>query len=287
MTSAWGLGMYERNGLDATFTSNVTPVAGFPLTRLNNRRLQSRVRFDSGLSSLQITMHLGANAGQQLNVGMLHGNFSVTARCRFQIALTGSFVGADVLYDSNPGGAGSWPLMQDISLDVGNFAIYAPPFGKTIPFLNTGNSVAGDYVRWTIDDASNPDGYVEVGIADAGLLFQPSLRTFDESWVTSADPVGQGAPGDDQFPMHKVLRWHEFEQSWLTATERARLHSHLLSYGPRGRMLFLPRPFSPETWRLDAIWSVCASQPKFSAVPKQSWLDRFKFEKLKFLEVDE
>lgn len=289
ITSAWGIGLFERNHLAATFTSNKSVLAG-ALANLANRRLDSFVRLN-GVSAVQLTMQL-AGSRSITCLSTMGGNFTSSAQCRVQIASSNTFSGGALQYDTNPGGAGTYPSLYDVTLGGGYlFATYTPPFGKTSPILLTdvdNGSIpipTGPWVRFTFEDSSNPDGYLQLSIADVGYFWQPASN-FAEDWERGADPVGQASTGDSGFPLHKVLRWHKFSQDWFDPDESVAIRNHFLANGPNGRVLFIPQPLKKPYWLLDAIWGTMPDQPKFQAHPKMSWSPAYQT-KLMFREVDE
>lgn len=295
ITEKWGLAFYERQGLSGVYTSNATPISGFPLTNLANRRLQSVCRVPSG-SAVEFTMDMstgpGPGNGEFDIIALLGVNFSVNATWRVQVSNNGTFSGANLKYDTNPGGVGTWPFVFDQSLLASNnFQNYSPPFGRNAIFAFTGYATgtlpAGSYFRFTVNDASNVDGYLQAAIGEAGSLWSPSIRNFEADWERGADVVAQAGSGDDGFPLHKILRWHKFTQKRLTAQEGSDLRNHFMSYGPHGRVLVLPQPLSPEAWPSDAIWGVLREQPTFSAPEGLSWASKHQADRFKFIEVDE
>lgn len=295
ITDKWGIAFYERQGLTGVYTSNETPLSGFPLSNLANRRLHSVCRLPVG-TAVEFTMDMstgpGPGTGEFDIIALIGVNFSINATWRVQVSSTGTFSGGALKFDTNPGGAGTWPFIFDQSLlAANNFQQYAPPFGRNAIFAFTGYATgtlpAGAYFRFTVNDPYNVDGYLQAAIGEAGSLWSPSLRNFETDWTRGADPVASAGSGSDGFPLHKVLRWHEFTQKRFTDQEDSDLRNHFMSYGPHGRVLLLPRPLAPETWPNDAIWCVMKDQPEFSAAEGLSWAGRYQAKRFKFMEVDE
>lgn len=292
VSSSLAIGGYERNCASATFTSNTAVAPGFALANLKNRQLVSSVcRFATGsLSGVEITCTLPANV-PLTHLSLIGVNFTVDfARWRVQVASDAGFT--SIQYDTNPGGAGTKPLIFNTTTPVisQGFPRYVPPWGRTAPFILPGFTLASQlserYIRWTIDDSSNPDGYLQAAIAEVGELFQPLYNNFGEEWERGYTPIGVASTGDANFPLHKVIRWHDFELGFLSDAEQTRLRNLFLSYGPNGRLLCIPRPLAPEDWLLDAIWGVLDKPLSIKAHPKLSWLPRFQT-KMRVVEVDE
>lgn len=269
--------------MQATFTSPDALASG-SLANLANRRIQSVASWPAGShsSSVKLVMELPSN--ETRNVVCLFGDFTLSAQWKIRLSTDGTFSGADITYTTGA----SYEDMFDYATLVGNQnALYEPPFGRIAVWILPTDCV-GSFFEFTIADTTNPRGRIQVSFGDAGVLWQPTLRGFDEEVKMGADQVGRGAGNSEAaFPLHKVLRWCKFKQSWLTEEDQAILRHHFLRYGPNGRLLLVPHPLSFKTFALDNLWGVFPDQPVFSPHPGLSYLSRYQMDDVKFLEVDE
>lgn len=274
--------MMERWGLQAIFTSPDALASG-SLSNLANRRIQSVAAWPAGShsSSIKLVMQLPSN--ETRNVVCLFGDFTLSAQWKIRLSTDGTFSGADITYTTGA----FYEDMFDYATLVGNdYPLYEPPFGRIAVWILP-TDCTGSYFEFTIVDTTNPRGRIQVSFADAGVLWQPTLRGFDETVKMGADPVGAPGNSESEFPLHKVLRWCKFKQSWLTEEDQAVLRHHFLRYGRNGRLLFVPQPLSFKTFALDNLWGVFPEQPVFSPHEKLSYLARYQMDEIKFLEVDE
>lgn len=147
------------------------------------------------------------------------------------LAGTGSSLDLNaVTYDSGMVGAG---------IQVG--------YGQSFKF--SPSPVSGRYVRCDIDDPTNPDGFIAVGFAFAGAIWQPALNIGWET-TTNTDAVVDEVitRGGQEFPQYRYekRRWDVSMQHildselWAQAVELQRA-------GRRGgNVLFAPDPTSAD-----------------------------------------
>lgn len=289
-TEAIGLGLHEKWGLSAVFTSNVAMASGFSLAALNDRRLTHPARWVSGtVTNVQIT-GAGVLALNGANcIALLGTNLSRTARWRVQGAQDAGFT--TIHYDTNPGGVGTdVAIFDDTTVSPSYFGsgtdVFYGPIGKTAILVTPNKaSVLANYWRVTINDSANTDGYIQVAAMDVSSLWQPT-ENFEADWERGSDNVGQ-PPGPSEFPLLKVLRWHKFTFARLSRTELVELMNFLRVFGPNGRLLCIPEPLRPSMFIYDAIWSVVEAQPSFTPAQGLSWKPRHRSATIKFMEVDE
>jgi hypothetical protein len=237
VTSKFLLGLHDGYGEAATFTSSVAAQTGFPLPNLQDWSLfNKRCRLAVGsLTAVTLTMDLGAAV--EFNALILAAvNFSLAATRRIEASTVSNF--ASTVIDT--GGT----LLAAFDTSLGSLVEVPRPHGRHLIYVHTA-SVTARYVRWTITDAANADGYLSAAFGRATMGFQPGIN-LDESWERGAKPVG--SPGAQRMQRNHRLRLHR-----LTRAEAAKVESAVEAATETGRFLVLPEPQSPATWLDDAI----------------------------------
>lgn len=237
--------------LVVTPTANFTPQTGYPLSRVAGSVLMERCRGPvSSLTDLQLTFDLGS--AKQMNVAMLTGNFTVDALRRFRIADDSGFTANVVQTGASIDAA--------FNTSLGSLKRYSPPWGRLM-LVVLSQDYSRRYARWHVSDSTNPDTYLAFGPARFGMAFQPGIGLEESSWRIPDKLIGP--PGAE-----KVLRGHKVRYHRLTLAESTKLHEFARSVLSVGRMLFVPRPLSPETWLADAIWCTLEGVVERNVIPR-------------------
>lgn len=182
----------HSNQIDNATLSGGTWEEDYPITRLQNKRLRKKARSASTSATIVITLPSATEIGI---VAVCSHNLTDAATVRVQI---GAF-------------------------DSGVVTVYPKqPFSRqdyAIPFVTETASEC----TITIEDSTNPDGYVEFGRIFIGPTFSPS-SCFDWGYsdgLISASQIQEAIGGPEFFFDLSVRRSWQGQFSWLTDAEAA------------------------------------------------------------------
>lgn len=233
------IALHDGIGELITPTANFTPVSGKPLSNLTSSNLLDRCRTPDLTTDRQLTWNFAGLTSA--NVFMLAGtNATISTLRRFRNAADSGFTASVV-----ESGATLTAAFDD-SLNSGVMVRYVPPLGRTLVYVHPA-TFTNPYCRWHQSDTTNPDGYMEWGIARIGLAWQPVGGFESASWKKAPKPVGN--PG-----AQKLLRGHELTFHNLSKAEAYQLESLTLATLNGRRMLVIPEGMNTETYLSDALW---------------------------------
>lgn len=256
------LAMFDGIGESVTPTANFTPATGYPLSHLTNSQLFSRCRTPDLTADRTLTWDLGSAV--ELNTFMLAGtNATQAVTSRFRAASNSSFT-TDVVQSG-----GSLASTFNTSLGLSR-AVYVPPWGRTLLYIHP-TSFSRQYVRWHQTDSTNPDGYMEWGVARLGLGLQFEFQ----EWRKPPTQTNQ-----------RVKRGHEITLHNLTRDQVYTLESVLLTILNIRRILIVPEPLATETYLHDALWGVVEELYTRETVTDTPYDDKRYRMTLTFREVD-
>jgi hypothetical protein len=238
ITTSLFIAFHDGGGEAIAPTASFTPQAGFPLANLQTSWLWERCLTPAGtVTGVQLDIDLGTNTLLS-SAGLFGSNVTASGTKRFRAGTVAGF-GSGVVRDSGT------VAIYDTSLGA-QLLTYVPPWGNSIIDIAPTDYTAR-YLRWNIDNSGNPDNYLSFGVARWGLGWQPGY-SFDESWTSADKKIGP--PGCE-----KILRGHQLNLAMLTEAEAYRLAGLFRSALSTRRMMVVPRPLRPSTWREDAIWA--------------------------------
>lgn len=208
-----------------------TPTGGdweptLPLANLNSTRITKVARsVDAELASTQWVEQVPAAAQ---GIFLRWTNLSSDAQLRLSVGTTS---GASDLY------AGTWV----------DYWRYTPASGITARQVDgmiiTPTEMPADaWWKLEIDDTTNPDGYVEIGLRHIAPLWQPTYSAAyglqDGVEDLSEDDAADG--GDECFVDRENRRVVQFVLEVLTPSEGAALHDMQRTLGKNGHLYYLP-----------------------------------------------
>jgi hypothetical protein len=264
IANRFGLLAYDRFAQLATVTANFTPLAGFPLTNLQNLRLFSTTR-TSTLSGATITFDLGSN--KSINGAAIVANLSDAATWRVEFSQVSNFA----VLQADTGTINAFTSLPGLGLG------YKQPWGR--PVFAGIDTVSARYVRFTFTDAGNTDGILIFSVAGIGLLWTPA-RAQSLSTRPLPDQV-VGEPGTE-----KSLRGHSVAWLELTHAERAQLAEIQRAHGTTGRMFVVPFPAERDKHPDSLFWGRFESQFDASLFVKTASVEKWSVNAV-LREVDE
>lgn len=201
----------------------------------------------------------------------------------------GSWNEAPTLYDS--GILDAFPPVEEFgALPWGEFqwggALPAEIAGALTPqvFHICTEVVQGRYYSVEVFDATNVDGYIDVGRAMIGPYFQPSLNMdYGYSLGYEDESVTDKSRGGQLYAeLHNVFRAQRFSFSNMSESEAL---SQVLFYlqrrlGTTGDFLFIPFPMRPELAYITAIYCRMRSLPPVYNSAFDQWQTQFELEEL-------
>lgn len=172
---------------DRTLTATLAAVAGttfnatLPLTNLKDRLRGKVARSSSSIASpVQFDITL-SKANPIRIVAITDHNFSATATVTLSFGTTlggtqlGTYASLPVWGQFYPPGAVEWqdPEFWSLKMDPDDIAAYkrSPDMWLALP-----QTISPSYIRVSISDTANTDGYVEMGRVFCAPAFQPSIN---------------------------------------------------------------------------------------------------------------
>lgn len=278
ITLAW------NNRTDSGTLSGGSWQASLPLTNLQNRQVQKVARSANALTtSTQFVIDLG----QARNIGVLAlvvHNISVTGQVRITASDTAGF--STVYYNS--GWIDVWPsgmIPQSLleweddnfwlgTLSANARAGYQSPFIHLLPTAQTMR-----YWKVEVSDASNGDGYVQIGRLFMASTWVPSVNYAYGAGLGYQDPtpIDVSLSGAEYFDVRSRFRVFDFELQYILGTEAYAyaLELQRLS-GTSGEVLLVPdsadainQPARAFVGRLLQLGSITQPQPSAFSVKFQ------------------
>lgn len=260
------------NRLDGGAVSAIgSEVAQLPASNLMQRRL-SRAWRTAGMTSPSLSgrdttsgrtwVELDMGAGYSCQIVALVGhNLLTTAKWRVRLSNSSTF--ASTVADS--GQINVWPTLAGYGgLPWGVFA-----WGDSLTSAERGDyaslaiylmdaAVSARYLRIDLFDSGNTDGFLQVGRAWCGPIYQPSLN-MDLDWTIGfEDPseISRGLGGElnvDERPRYRVAT------CTLGHIPEDEAMFYLFDYmdrrkGISGDMIFIPQPNKPDLYIHEAIY---------------------------------
>lgn len=199
------LRIYHRNAISTAILSGGSWRPSLPLENLREQRPKLKARStDTALASTQFKVQLTSPL-TVLGIQLISTNFSSAARYRITWYTDATFADEVGTTDwQNVGVTIDWSMPEDWLdwLDP-DFWLGATPFvdpdnqGKDIRYAFD-DETSIQYIKIEIDDASNADGYVDIGLAYIGRAFVPSINiawepTFARDSQTSVQETPAGS----------------------------------------------------------------------------------------------
>lgn len=214
-----------RNRIDASTLSGGSWESSLPISNLKNRVLGRVARStDATLASTIIDIDYTKDVNVRL-FGLINHNFSLSAKARIRGASDSGFTSAvvdtgwvDVWRVVFPYGTLEWE--DDNWFDGRYSAEQREGYTATFVSIFTRNYLAR-YWRIEIDDAGNPDGFVQLGRIFMGPAWQPSVNMIigaSLAWVPNTG-VQEAINGAEYFQRHTPHRMAAFELDLLPEAE--------------------------------------------------------------------
>lgn len=215
-----------------------------PLTNLQSRDQWLVARSD-GLSASDTKFDIDFGVIRNVRaIALANHNLSQTATWRISLGTT---AGDDDIFTSN--WQSVWMMTFDSDLmewgDVSTWEGVVDQDYLNHPYLAV--FVLPDwyntrYMTIEIDDASNPNGYVDIGRAYIGGGFTPRYNPeygLQDSWEDKTEIV-EMASGATHAVVNKRYRKVQFVLPWLSQTEAAIVHEIQRRQGVYGEILYIP-----------------------------------------------
>lgn len=218
-----------------------------PLTNLQNRQVQKVARSaDTTNASTKFDLDLG----QARNIGVVAlvvHNISVVGKVRIQSSDSAAFT--TVYYDS--GWVSAWPSgmipqnlleWEDDNFWLGTLSAQARA-GYQSPYIQLTGGSTMRYWRVQIDDATNSDGYVQIGRLFLATGWTPGVNYSYGAELRYEDPtpIEMSLSGAEYFDVRSKFRVFRFTLNYLLATEA---YSSVLELqrlaGLSGEVLLIP-----------------------------------------------
>lgn len=264
------LGVNNKVDLASGFTGGSTAVT-FPLTNLQRADLSrpwrsaavtppSAAGRDVTAGRTWIEIDLGSGQVFQM-IALIAHNLTQAATIRVRASDSSTF--ASDVYDT--GAVAAWPTIAGFgSLPWGVFAwggalaVTDAPYYSISSYLLLPDPVSARHVRIEINDGFNPAGFLQVGRAFVGPIWQPSLNMeldWSIGWEDPSEPsraIGGWLTFDER-PRYRVA---SFTLGHLPEAEAS---TNILDYmdrrkGIAGDLIFIPQPTKPETWIHEALY---------------------------------
>ena len=229
---------------DAAFSGG-NWLASLPLSNLRNRQLWQVARSANAANvSTQFNVDLGSTAILRC-LALPGSNFSKNARYRLQFGTT---LGGNDVHDTMWNQAwtlsfeGELPMWEAKSYWAGAVDKPKAYIGNPYAVIHTlPDWIRARFVRVLIDDAGNPDGYVQLGSLFVGSAFQPR---FGASWGLKTGWVDKSLvrrPFSDRRERYRQVR---FQTEHLTRAEAAMVLELQRLQGTTEDVLWIPYPWS-------------------------------------------
>lgn len=266
LTSSFAIG-YQNLASGRTVAAT-TSASGYSASSLSQSRLSSSHR-TTGLSSQNIDVDLGSS--QAVDVMALIGTNLTDSANRTPVLSNNSGYSAP-LYA--PGSASvfnvSYPDLATVTYRYGRNLIVLP-----------GVTYSPRYVRLTLNNGTNPAGYLSTRVYWVGPLWQPqySFPIKEGSFTKRREYVGE--PGVERF-----ITYLDVQFEVLSEAEGRALESICMARLRTGRLLVIPRPQTPATWQSEALYCTLGSAAKLTAWPQGGGEIRWKVQ-LTFKECED
>lgn len=213
------------NRIDLSSISGGSWLAARPLSKLKNRQIGDVARSTNlALASTKFDINLNAQRNVRV-VDLRNHNFSLSAKYRITASNAADF--AALKYDS--GWSDAWPVVypsgslewEDDNWWSGKYTDeqrvgYVAAVTHLLP-----SNVLAQYWRVEIDDAVNPDGYVQLGRVFIGPVWQPTHNmSYGASigWETTTE-VQEAWSGSEYFDAKTPFRVARFAIDWMDEDE--------------------------------------------------------------------
>ncbi|GGY68095.1 hypothetical protein [Pseudoduganella albidiflava] len=223
-------------------------VAGLPISNVGKREQWIVARsVDTALASTRFQVDFGRVCNLRA-FALANHNLSINASWRVQVGTT---PGAADIYES--GFQAVWgmtfdgDLLEWESASYWEGAIDDPAEYAGYPYLAVHalpTWLNARYVTISIDDTTNPAGYVQIGRLFAGGGFQPRYNAsygLKHYWMDGTE-LTKTASGYPLGTVKRRRRGASFVLDWLTKTEAATVHEIQRRQGLWGEVLYLPDP---------------------------------------------
>jgi hypothetical protein len=275
------------NRADEATLATGTQVASLPVTNLQERQI---VRPWRTATTAPASTWVTANFLQPQTIGavaLIRHNFSQSSRWRVRLGYDSTF--ATVSYDS--GWRDIWPQFEEF----GALAWGVFQWGGLVPREVTAQitlsayhllpqPIVAQHLRIDIDDASNPDGFLQAGRLLAGPAYQPS-RDMLYGWsIGFEDPstVSKSRGGQTWIDVQERFRVLRFTLSNLSESEAfGNIFDYLFRRkGIAGDVLVIPRADRPNQYHNQAIYGRLRSLEPITNPYFESYETSFEVEEL-------
>lgn len=207
----------------------------------------------SGTTSSWFEVDAGAAANWRA-LGLFRTNLTSSATVRWML---GSTAGGVEIFDSGVMAAG-----------------VVAGFGQTVTVL--ASDMAARYLRCEISDSTNPDSNIQVGLAYAGPVWEPSLNFqyggTPAPYREDGNNVTRTKGGQDYVTVGWLKRLEEFPFRYLTAGEA---HQEILDLDLVSRLggnaLVIPNPDSADLQRAAIYGRAKCGKAPASAYQRNDW----------------
>lgn len=244
LTAAPAIG-YVNRASGATVTT-ATAASGYPATNLANARMGSLWRSTADTSE-EVDVDLGSSL--DIDVMALLGTNLTDAADKTPVTSEASDYSSP---EHNPGQSDVFDTTYTAKLDD------EPVYGRHLIHL-PGSTLNSRYVRLTLDDGANPDGYVQARVYWAGPIWQPP---YGMDYASELEEEFVGSPGVERY-----LRTWEITLKGLSEAEAREWRSILRNKLRSGRYLIIPRPTLAATFINEALYATLAEAPRVRAMP--------------------
>ncbi len=214
-----------NNRIDAATLSGGSWVSSLPRTNLQSRALGKVARTGDLLpASTQFDIDLGAARFVRLAALVAH-NISLAGLIRLRGSAASDFSTAE--YDS--GWIAAWPVVYPLgTFPWGDPRVWTGQYTEeeisgyvlTLPLPVPADTMAR-YWRIEIDDAGNPDGYIQIGRAFIASGWQPAYNIsygVSHAWETDT-AVQRARSGAEYFDRRPPRRVERLRLDWLSEDE--------------------------------------------------------------------
>jgi hypothetical protein len=240
---------YSNSASGKTITAT-TSASGYPATNLSQVQLGSSHR-TTALTSQNIDVDLGSSLPIEI-IALLGTNLTDAATRSPVTSEASNYTSPEY----NPGSASvfdvSYPSLVGDYTTYGRHLIVLPP-----------STLNSRYARLTLNDSTNPAGYISQRVYWVGPIWQPliSFPVNEGSFKIKHDIVGE--PG-----IERALTVLEVTFDVLSEAEGEALRSICLNRLRTRRLLVVPRPDLPATWQREALYCTLKGVPTLTSWPQ-------------------